>query len=523
MATLASNREAPRESALRKIHQADAFAFRSRHRQTVASAVVLFAARVLAAIWQLRIVEKVWGGQYSGLNALSNQVLLYVTLLELGLSQSTVVLLYKPIVECDLTWCAALVTALRRDARRLAAIGLLVFGFALVFYAHKIRAAIPYDVVLLTLSFIAANGFMQLASVHFQAYLNAAERIDRVNYILAGGYAAKTALGLFVAIATGNYLWLPAFVAILSVLEVALLRMAFLSMFPAFPKLAITAGQLCAATADVRAKARFAVVHKAAGLAYYQSDFIILSFTASLFVIRDYAKYQYITAAILSLVGMIANSVTATIARHQMRQGADRRRRQYAVLQLAMCLVAATVLIGYLYSASIVVALAFGVFNVLNSRILLLFGVMLFLNIVKCADDTFITARGAFEPGFWLPLIEAPTYVLMGVVLSRRYGIAGILVASIASNLLIPVLLRGLATARRIYEMAPLRWFTTRIRNVVFGAMLASPVLALHWAIFRTALPPITKVFVATLITAGYCMLVISRVLARGFTPQEVA
>jgi hypothetical protein len=523
MASPASNAELPGGPALLEFHQAEASVFRSRHRQTVASAIVLFAARVLAAILQLRIVEKVWGGQYSGLNALSNQVLLYVTLLELGLSQSAIVLLYKPIVECDFTWCAALVRALRRDARRLAAIGLLVFGIALVIYAHVVRTAIPYHVVLLTLCFIAANGFMQLVSIHFQAYLNAAERIDRVNYVLAGGYIAKTALGLFVAIATGNYLWLPAFVAILSLLEFALLRMAFLRTFPAFPKLAITVGQVRAAAASVRAKARFVVAHKAAGLAYYQSDFIILSLTASLFVVRDYAKYQYITAAILSLIGMVANALTATIARHQMRQGVDGRRRQYAVLQLAVCLVAATVLIGYQYSASIVVGMAFGVFNVLNSRTLLLFSMALFLNIVKCADDTFITARGAFEPGFWLPLIEAPSYVLMGVLLSRRYGIAGILVASIASNLLVPTLLRGLITARRIYEMAPLRWFGTRFRNVVFGGLLASPLLALHWAVFRTALPPITKMLVGALVAVAYCMLAIPRVLARGFTQQEAA
>jgi len=483
---------------------------KSRHRQTISSAIVLFAVRVLAAIVQLRIVEKYWGGQYSGLNALSNQVLLYVTLLELGLSQAAIALLYKPVVDGDLAWCAALVKALRHDARRLAAIGLGLFGAVLAIYAHVMRTAIPYHVVLLTLSFVAAN-------IHFQAYLNAAERIDRVNYILAAGYLFKTALGLWAAIVTGNYLWLPAFVAMLSVLEFAFLRRAFRGVFPAFSKLPITAEQVRAAAASVRAKARYVVVHKAAGLAYYQSDFIILSLTASLFIVRDYAKYQYIAAALLSLIGMVSNALTATIARHQMRQKSTGRRRQYAVAQLGACIIAFTVLIGYRYSASIIVGLAFGIYTTLDNRVLLLFGIALFLNIMKYVDETFIVSRGAFEPGFWIPMIEAPSYVLMGVFLSRRYGIAGILVASIVSNLIVPTLLRGWVTARRIFETTPLQWFSQRLRNIALGALLSSPILVLHWTIFRTTLPPVTKMALCTVAAIILCLLALRRVIAHGF------
>src|ERR1700692_2322734 len=70
-----------------------------RHVQNAVSSIVLFLARLLAAVFQLRLVDKYWGGGYTGLNALSNQVLLYVTLLELGLSQSATTFLYEPILK----------------------------------------------------------------------------------------------------------------------------------------------------------------------------------------------------------------------------------------------------------------------------------------------------------------------------------------------------------------------------------------------------------------------------------------
>jgi hypothetical protein len=67
----------------------------------------------VAVVVQLRLVDKYRGGGYTGLNALSNQVLLYVTLLELGLSQSATSLLYEPILHRNSARVSAIVLALR--------------------------------------------------------------------------------------------------------------------------------------------------------------------------------------------------------------------------------------------------------------------------------------------------------------------------------------------------------------------------------------------------------------------------
>ena len=66
---------------------------------------------------QLRVVERIWGGQYAGLNALTNQVLLYVTLLEMGLAQAAISLLYEPIVARRFEDVSSLILALRNGVR----------------------------------------------------------------------------------------------------------------------------------------------------------------------------------------------------------------------------------------------------------------------------------------------------------------------------------------------------------------------------------------------------------------------
>lgn len=375
-----------------------------RHLPNAASAVVLFLARLLAAVLQLRLVDKHWGGAYTGLNALSNQVLLYVTLVELGLSQSAITLLYEPLLKRDLPRVCGTILALRRDVRMLALFGAVVIFPALALYARLIHGTLPYSTVAATVGCIAAAGLLQLMAIHFQVYLNAAEQLDKVNYTLACGYLLKTSVGLLLAIRWNNYLLLPAATAALTMAEFAALKVTFHRAFPDF----------CPASwrepaRAIRSRAKYVLVQKIAGVAYYQSDFVILSLTTSLVVVKDYAKFQYVSAALLSVVGLVAASLTTSVARMQLKNHAENRRRQYLTAQMAISVIGAVLMLAFWFSARNVVSLAFGGDATVGTGCVALFGVALFLNIVKTVDDVFIMAKGAFEIGWWIPALEVPS------------------------------------------------------------------------------------------------------------------
>jgi len=492
--------------------QAVAPTSRLRHYQNVSSAIYLFAARVLAAVVQLRVVENIWGAQYSGLNALSNQVLLYITLLELGLAQSAISLLYEPIVGRRQQEVSAFVLAVRHDVRRFAAIGALAVMPLVGFYATMVRSAVPLSIVLTTLELVAVSGLIQLAAVHFQVYLNAAEGINRINYVLGTGYLVKTATGLAIAVKTRNYLWLPVVIVLLTVGEFVALKIAFHRFFPEFQETPWRE----AATA-VRRKARFVLIHKIAGLAYYQSDFIILSLTTSLVVVKNYAEYQYISGALLSMFGMVATSLTASLARHQLGNTADNRRKQYLVSQRATCLIAAVVMLGFWFTSRTVVTAAFGPNLAVGVVPIVLFGVALFLNIVKTTDDTFIIAKGAFEIGYWLPILEAPAYMILAILLSERLGFSGIIIASILSNLIVPVVAKGLVLAQPVFESTRFEWFSNRVGNIVIGLLVASPVALLYWLSARFPGLGMARLLAVNGLAAMYALLIAKRILMQGF------
>lgn len=488
---------------------------RLRHVPNAVSAVVLFAARLLAAVFQLRLVDKYWGGGYTGLNALSNQVLLYVTLLELGLSQSATTFLYEPILKRNFPRVSGIILALRHDVRILAIVGSAVAFPAVAWYAHSIHGALPPGTVTGTLTCIAATGLLQLTAIHLQVYLNAAEQLDKVNYTFAAGYLLKTAIGLPLAIHWHNYLLLPFVIAVLTLGELISLRIAFRRAFPQF-RLAPWRDE----ARQIRKRARFVMIQRVAGVAYYQSDFIILSITTSLVMVKDYAKFQYVAAALLSIVGLIAMSLTTSVARLRMGQHAENRRRQYLTAQSAICLIGAVLMVAFWFSAGSVVSFAFGNDAAVEHSAILLFGVALFLNIVKAADDIFIIAKGAFEIGYWIPAVEVPLYVLSGVVLSRRIGLEGILIASIATNLVVSIGLKGIVLSRPVFDSTKLQWYGNRFLGVVTALLAVLPLAGLYELARQFLHPTFLRFAVTTLLAIGYLVLGVHWLLSRRLPKQ---
>jgi O-antigen/teichoic acid export membrane protein len=453
------------------------------------------------------------------LNALSNQVLMYVTLLELGLSQSAITLMYEPILKRNHPRISALVSAVRHDVRIMTAVGGVLVLPVLALFAHFIHGTLSFWTVAGTMWLIAATGLLQLAAVHFQVYLNAAERLDKVNYTLAGGYLLKTIIGLPLAIHWHNYLLLPATIALLTIGEFFCLKLGFHGSFPEFRKASWReeAGM-------IRSRAKFVVIHKVAGLAYYQSDYIILSLTMSLQVVKNYAKFQYVSAALLSVVGLVAASLTTSIARLQIRHGAADRRHQYATAQFVMSLIGGVLMLGFWFTAPTVVKLAFGNDPAIGRTTIALFGIALFLNIVKTTDDVFIMAKGAFEVGYWIPVVEIPIYIVSGVLLSRRIGFAGILLASIGTNLFVSILLKGIVLARPVFDSTHSQWYANRLLSMAKALLLLSPLVCLY-ALAPSYLHPAWLRFLVTNVIALIYLLaglryILSRALVGGAATQ---
>jgi O-antigen/teichoic acid export membrane protein len=323
-------------------------------------------------------------------------------------------------------------------------------------------------------------------------------------------------VGVGLAVRFNNYLWLPAAVVIITLGEVLTLKWRFWRSFPHY-----RAEATREAFAIIRRRAKYVLFHRVGGLIYYQSDFIILSLVASLALVKDYAQVQYAVAGVLGLSSAVFNALTASIARRQLGVSTDARWRQYATVLRSTYFLAVCIGVAFVACAPPVVEAVFHG-GALSSQTYLLFAILLFLNMIKQVDDTFITATGTFHVAFYLPIVESSTYALLGILLAKRYGIDGIVSAGIATNLLFAVIGKSLVVASGIFGGAKLRMMMTKLATAGIAMLLALPVIALF------AWPPLQRqlflrIAVSCAIAGTYALAIAWALVRRGYAHASTA
>ena len=145
----------------------------------------------------------------------------------------------------------------------------------------------------------------------------------------------------------------------------------------------------------------------------------------------------------------------------------------------------------------------------------MLFGVALFLNVVKVVDDIFIIAKGAFETGYWIPAVEVPIYVGTGILLSRHIGFAGILIASIATNLIVSTVLKGIVLAQPVFDSTRSQWYGNRLRSMAIALLAIVPLACLYVPGKNFLHPTLMQFAVTSVLALGYMLLGARWILVR--------
>jgi hypothetical protein len=96
-------------------------------------------------------------------------------------------------------------------------------------------------------------------------------------------------------------------------------------------------------------------------------------------------------------------------------------------------------------------------------------------------DDLWVETTGAYHSGYYLPIMEASTYVLLGLMLVRNMHIAGIVYAGIVTNLLFSVGLKSFVIGRGVMQRQALSTSIVKLSNLIaVGALFCLLIIVLR-------------------------------------------
>ena len=412
------------------------------------SAAYLFSARALTVIYQLRFAEHSFGPSYGGLIVLLNQITFYILLAELGLAAATTSLLFEPIHAGDLGRAKALVFALQMDVRKIAYWICPLSVVAVAGLSFYLRHQVPYTMLVPSLLLTCASAIITFLALPYQSLFNATDRVPIRNIVLGSGFASKVILGILLARAMHSFVGLPLGTVIVGMVELMVQRRL---VMPHLGAVSVDPGMIVEALRLIRSRAKFVLFHRIGYLFSYQSDYIILLLSSSLALLGYYAQYQYIYAGLLSFSFAVGGTFTARIAREQLRTGKPGFIVLYRKTSIFASVAAAVCGLGFYLFARAAIRILYHMDHS-DSWVILLFAIMLMLNILKMNDDLWIDTTGAYSTGYLLPIAEACTYVVLGLVLVHTFQMKGVLYAGIFTNVLFSVAFKSFVLGRGVME-----------------------------------------------------------------------
>ena len=382
-----------------------------------------------------RIMLTFYGSEINGLVSSVAQFVSYLTLVEAGLSASMIYSLYKPLADKDEGAISSIVSAAKRFYYKSGYIFLSLIVFLAVFYPFVVDhpSGMGHIDILILVFITGVSGAIDLFTLaKYTALLNA----DQKTYILS------ISSSIYVITNTS----LIAIFAFLG-LDIALVKgIALLAVFLRTVILVL----YCKKTypyIDYRAKPNYdalskrwdALFQQILGVVQNGAPVIILTIvTRNLKLVSIYTVYNMVVAGLNSLLGIFISGLSASFGEVIAKGEQKTLQKAYSDFETAYY-----ILICIVYSVAFVMILPFikiytsGITDIVYTDALIGFLFVLngLLYNIKTPQGMLVLSAGLYKETRYRSLIQALLIIIVGVPFTFKYGVVGILIGLLSSNI----------------------------------------------------------------------------------------
>lgn len=375
------------------------------------------------------------GEGYLGINGLFTQILSMLSLVELGIGPAIVFSLYKPIAEKNENQIHAIMALYKRIYVSIGMIigllGVVLAPFITVFI--KGNANIPHLEIIFLLFVINTS------ISYFFSYKQNLIIADQNKYITViyhyVSYIILNILQIIVLLKTKNfYLFLVLQITFTFIENFAISKKAD-KLYP-FLKVKCS-DKIDSQTMNlIKKNTKAMIYHKIGGVAVNSTDNLIISKFIGLNLVGIYSNYALVINSLITLIGQMFSSITSSIGNFNVDSKNEDKVRLFNILFFVNYIIYGVVSICTFCLVDDFVRLFFGEKLLLERFVVLLIVLKFYLAGMRLSIGTFKDAMGIYWQDRYRPLAEASINLVLSVMLVFKFGIAGIFIGTIISNIL---------------------------------------------------------------------------------------
>lgn len=379
------------------------------------------------------VMINVYGSAMNGLVSSIRQFIQYFTLVEAGLSGAAIYALYKPLAEKNKKGIDGILSA----ANRFYNISGYIFSCLVLLTAFIYPLFIPgqsinpYTASLLVI-IIGATGALEFFAIGRYKVLFTADQKSYIISLINGVAVAINAIIIFV-LATLHYdMIIVQAVALISFVA----RSVFFALYGKYKYSYID----YKATPDNKAldKRWDSFISQILGVVNTGTPIVVITIFCGLSEVSVFTIYNMVFGSVLVLLSTFNNGLTASFGDLLIRKEMDifqRAYKQYEYLYYA--------LLGWGYACASILVLPFVKIystkfsdaNYVRPEVAALFVLWGLLYNIKTPQGMLVLSAGLYKETKYRTLTQAIIHIVFSVALAPRYGMVGVLIGAVLSNL----------------------------------------------------------------------------------------
>ncbi len=373
-----------------------------------------------------------FGSVMNGFITTVKQIISYIQLVGAGISDSTVVSLYKPLGEGDKKKISSIYNAVGKTFNRSGAIFSLAALLVAFVYPFFIEEDLTYSFVVKIVLILSISGLSEFLFIgKYRTLLAADQQLYIVNIAQIVGALGSAGLTILMILLGANMIWVQLAAAVAYVLRVLILYVFIHKRYRYLDK---------SAEPDFSAvsKRGAATVHQIASLIILGSQTIFISNFCGLAEASVYSVYNLIFTGLNTILSTVSSAMLAGMGNLMAMDDHGKVKQIYGIYELLyyavtfVCYITALVMIK-----PFIQLYTMGVSDVeyIRPELMILFTVMGLMNCLRTPGVTMILAKGHYAETRNRALLEMAICIGAQLLLIPMLGMAGAILGTIIAYL----------------------------------------------------------------------------------------
>lgn len=450
-------------------------------KKSILNIVVSITSKLLTMVMVIvvkRFLIRYCGNEVNGLNAMYISIVGFMAVAELGVGSAITFCMYRPVVENDTAKVAALYGLFKRLYLIIGGIilgcGLLIAPFIHVFardYA-ELDVNLTYTFTLMLFSVVMTYIFGAKTAL-FNAYKN--------NYITTaisqGGLLFQYILQIVTLVTIGT---LEAYLLCRIVASATQWLVTEILARRKYGAIICNKQSLDVATKnEVVKNIKAMFMHRVGYVLVNTLDSVIIAAFVGVVVLGEYSNYMMILTSLSGVLRLIFTSLTSILGHMFAKENREVAKEYFETFHYVNFFVGIVFFLGYYAIIDNLVAILFAADLVVEKSMSFVITVNGFVQFMRESSLVFRDATGTFYNDRWKPIAEGVANVIFSILLVKRFGVVGVIAATIVTNLLICHVVEPYVLYRFAFMTSPKKYY---IRNYCcIFIFIVSVALMDHW------------------------------------------